>query len=231
MMNVFKPTFGVTVMTAILSQQNPSTQGLGVLSCPPQYGVNYNAGYVGFTYTTSNLVSRGIAYFTRWTKMHQISVSHALLVTGENQCIEAHAQGGVKRTNLDTYFEDEHCQIFFRKPLNLSPEIAARLVSTAEEHLGCGYDFNLIAAQLEANSLTGRLFRRLLGKSFEERVCQLKDHPERWICSELVAHCLDSQPEYLDTGVLANNDCTIDPQELFEDDLIFTAWHHTNPAS
>jgi hypothetical protein len=25
--------------------------------------------------------------------------------------------------------------------------------------------------------------------------------------------------------VLAYSDCTIDPQELFEDDLIFTAWH------
>ena len=212
-------------MSAVLSQQNTSTQDLGILSCPPQYGVNYGAGYVGFTYTNSNFISRGIAHFTRWTKMHQISVSHALLVTGENQCIEAHVQGGVKRANLDTYFDDEHCQIFFRKPINLSPELAASLVSTAEEHLGCSYDFALIAAQLQANSLTGRLLHRLLGRSFEERVCQLQHHPERWICSELVAHCLDSQPEYHDKGVLAYSDCTIDPQELFEDDLIFTAWH------
>jgi len=217
-------------MTATLSQQSPSSQGLGMLSCPPRYGENYGAGYIGFTYTNSNLISRGIAYFTRWTRMHDISVSHALLVTGENQCIEAHAQGGVKRTNLETYFEDEHCQIFFRKPKNLTPEIATRLVSSAEEHLGCGYDFALIAAQLEANSLAGHLLRRLFGRSFEEKVCQLKDHPERFICSELVAHCLDSQPEYHDKGVLTYSDCTIDPQELFEDDEIFTAWHKSNPT-
>jgi len=147
-----------------------------------------------------------------------------------SQCIEAHAQGGVKRTNLETYFDDEHCQIFFRKPQRLTPEIAARLISTAEEHLGCGYDFDLIVAQLEANSLTGRLLRRLFGRSFEEKVCQLKNHPDRMICSELVAHCLDSQSEYHDQGVLAYSDCTIDPQELFEDDVIFTPWHKTMPT-
>jgi hypothetical protein len=36
---------------------------------------------------------------------------------------------------------------------------------------------------------------------------------------------LDVQPEYHDTGVLLASAATIDPQELFEDDLLFTAWH------
>jgi hypothetical protein len=110
---------------------------------------------VGFTYTESNLISRGIAYVTRWTRMHQIKVSHALIVS----------------------------------------------------------------------NVTGQLLRRLLGKKVEELLCRLKDHPDRWICSELVAHCLDVQPEYHDTGVLLASAATIDPQELFEDDLLFTAWH------
>ena len=67
--------------------------------------------------------------------------------------------------------------------------------------------------------------RRLMGPRFEELICRMKDHPDRWICSELVAHCLDAQSEYHDKGVLTFSDATIDPQELFEDDRIFTAWH------
>lgn len=197
---------------------------LEIISRPPAYGVNYNAGYVGFTYTGSNIISQGIAYFTRWSQLHQIKVSHALLVSGDNECIEAHINGGVKRTPLSTYFDDEKCQIFFRKPNGLKPDLAQRIIATAEAQLGCAYDLDLITAQLESNSLTGRLLRRLLGPGVEERLCNLKNHPDRWICSELVAHCLDEQPEYHDKGVLVYNDATIDPQELFEDDIIFEAW-------
>lgn len=197
---------------------------LEIISSPPVYGENYKAGYVGFTYTGSNIISRGIAYFTRWSQMHQIKVSHALIVSGENECIEAHMNGGVKRTNLSTYFDDEKCQIFFRKPNGLTPDLAQRIISAAEAQLGCDYDIELITAQLESNSLTGRLLRRLLGPGVEDRLCKLKDHADRWICSELVAHCLDEQPKYHDKGVLIYNDATIDPQELFEDDVTFEAW-------
>lgn len=197
---------------------------LEIISCTPEYGVNYKAGYVGFTYTESNLISRGIAYFTRWSQMHQIKTSHALIVSGENECIEAHMNGGVKRTALATYFDDEKCQIFFRKPKALTPDLAQRIISAAEAQLGCSYDIDLIAAQLQSNTVTGRLLRRLLGPGVEERLCKLYDHPDRWICSELVAHCLDEQPEYHDKGVLVYNDATIDPQELFEDDGTFEVW-------
>lgn len=199
-------------------------EALEIISCPPEYGVNYNAGYVGFTYTGSSIISRGITYFTRWSQMHQIKVSHALIVSGENECIEARMNGGVKRTALSTYFDDEKCQIFFRKPNGLTPDLAARIISTAEAQLGCAYDIDLIRAQLQSNSLAGRLLRRLLGPGVEDQLCKLVDHADRWICSELVAHCLDEQPEYHDKGVLVYNDATIDPQELFEDDVTFEEW-------
>jgi hypothetical protein len=84
----------------------------------------------------------------------------------------------------------------------------------------------LIAGQLEGNLVLTNLLRRLNGRGFEEAVCRLKDHPDRWICSELAAHCLDQQPEYHDKGILNRSDATIDPQELFEDDELFTPWHH-----
>lgn len=212
----------MTVTAARPTEAN--RDALEIISCPPNYGVNYNAGYIGFTYTGSNIISKGIAYFTRWSQMHQIKVSHTLIVSGKNECIEAHMDGGVKRTPLSTYFDDEKCQIFFRKPNGLTPDLAQRMIKVAEAELGSAYDLDLIKAQLEINSLTGRLLRRLLGPGLEERLCQLHDHPDRWICSELVAHCLDEQPEYHDKGVLLCSDATIDPQELFEDDVTFEAW-------
>lgn len=213
----------MTVTAPRLSEAN--RDALEIISRPAAYGVNYKAGYVGFTYTKSNIISQGIVYFTRWSQMHQIKVSHALIVSGENECIEAHMEGGVKRTLLSTYFDDQKCQIFFRKPNGLTPDLASRIITAAEAQLGSAYDLELITAQLESNSLTGRMLRRLLGPAFEERICKLHDNPERWICSELVAHCLDAQPEFHDKGVLLNSDATIDPQELFEDDLIFEEWH------
>ncbi|MFN9548200.1 MAG: hypothetical protein ACK6AD_14240 [Cyanobacteriota bacterium] len=212
-------------MNATTTLHQPSEQRLDLVSHEPRYGENYGAGYVGFTYSQSNILSRGIAYFTRWQRMHDIKVSHTLVVTGENECIEAHMQGGVKRSKLDTYFHDEHCQIFFRKPNALTPPLAAAIIQAAEEHLGCAYDIDLIAAQLKVNSISGHFIRHRLLPNLEEAVCQRRDHLDRWICSELVAHCLDAQPEYHNKGVLAHSDATIDPQELFEDDLIFQAWH------
>jgi hypothetical protein len=218
-------------MTTATSLHHPSQHQLELVSQEPRYGVNYDAGYIGFTYTQSNIVSRGIAYFTRWTRMHDIKVSHALVVTGDNECIEAHMEGGVKRTKLDTYFHDEQCQIFFRKPKDLNTALAANIIKAAEEHLGCAYDIDLIAAQLKVNSVSGQLIRHLLLPNFEEDVCRRRDHLDRWICSELVAHCLDSQPEYHNKGGLVHSDATIDPQELFEDGQIFEPWHQPELAA
>ncbi|MFN9622646.1 MAG: hypothetical protein ACK587_07425 [Cyanobacteriota bacterium] len=219
----------MTAAATLLNQANP--EPLQLVSHVPNYGQNYGAGYIGFTYTQSNILSLGIAYFTRWTRMHDIKVSHALVVTGPNECIEAHMEGGVKRTTLDTYFNNPSCQIFFRKPVGLTPELAEGIIRAAEDHLGCAYDIDLIAAQLQVNSLTGQLIRHRLIPNLEETICQRRDHLDRWICSELVAHCLDSQPAYHDKGVLEHSDATIDPQELFEDDQIFATWRPGAPAA
>jgi hypothetical protein len=216
----------MTATTSRMQQENEEAPTLAFTSCEPVYGKNYGAGYVGFTYTGSNLISLGIAYVTRWSCMHDIHVSHALIVSGENECIEAHAQSGVRRAPLSSYFNDKHCQIFFRKPQDLTPELASRVIATAAEQLGCRYDLSLIAGHLQSNLLLANLVRRMYGSSYEEAVCRLKDHPDRWICSELVAHCLDQQPEYRDKGVLNRSNATIDPQELFEDNTTFTPWHH-----
>ena len=92
------------------------------------------------------------------------------------------------------------------------------------------YDHLLLAAQL----LEGSFLRRWIHSAFRENpdrfVGRLLNRDDRWICSELAAYCLDCQPEYADKGVLALPHYAIDPQELFEDQEIFAAWHN-EPAA
>ncbi len=202
-----------------------------VISLDPEYGKNYDIGYVGFTYSATNIISNGIAYFTRWARMSQIKTCHALLVTGENECIEAHAQGGVKKTPLSSYFNDEHTQIFFRKPIDLTDVIAKAIAITAEHELGCKYDIKLIGSQAFSNSHLGKLIKDIFGGKPEEIISKLVNNDNRWICSELVAYCLDEQPLYKGRGILGKPADTIDPQELFEDSIIFQPWINSINAS
>jgi len=102
---------------------------LEIVTLNPVYGVNYNKGYIGFTYDGTHPVGRGIAYFTKWDKMSNISATHALIVTGENTCIEANAGTNmVEENDLQPYFKPSNCQIFFRKPKDLTDNIAERIV-------------------------------------------------------------------------------------------------------
>lgn len=198
---------------------------LEISSQEPRYGENYARGYIGFTYYKTSLISRGITYFTRWDRMGDIRVSHALVVVGENECVEAHMQKGVVRSALSTYFNNSKCQIFFRKPVGLSPTIADRIVTAAEREVGKTYDRSLIISEAAKGTFLGYLINRKFGGSPDRLVSQLFNKDNRWICSELAAYVLDEQPEYKNKGCLSNPNETIDPQELFEDDVIFTPWH------
>jgi hypothetical protein len=67
-------------------------------------------------------------------------------------------------------------------------------------------------------------------EELEQNISKLLNNKERWICSELVAYCLD-QPPYEDKGILKDPWDTISPQELFEDPLgaLFEPWHEFHP--
>ncbi|HLF96763.1 MAG TPA: hypothetical protein VI457_06445 [Methylococcaceae bacterium] len=198
---------------------------LKISSIEPKFGDNYKAGYVGFTYQNISVACKGIAYMTRWARMSDIKVSHALLVTGENECIEARTQHGVVRSDLKKYFDNPHCQIFFRKPVALTAEIASKMNAVAGKEVGKKYDFNLIAAQALQGILVGKFVNTVFNGSPDRLVSKLLNNDDKWICSELVAYCLNEQPEYRDKGVLHSPTDTIDPQELFEDSVIFTPWN------
>jgi hypothetical protein len=196
---------------------------------PPTFGDNYKTGYIGFTHSSKSPVAAGISYFTRWSRLSDIHVSHVMVVTGENECVEALADKGVVKSPLQKYFDDPGTRIFFRKPRKLTAEIGARLAETALAQVGTKYDHLLLAAQL----LEGSFLRRWIYSAFRESpdhfVGRLLNRQDRWICSELAAYCLDAQPEYADKGVLAKPHYAIDPQELFEDADLFAAWKSEPP--
>jgi hypothetical protein len=126
--------------------------------------------------------------------------------------------------DLSEYFNDPHCQIFFRKPKGLTSDIAKKIVEKAEEQKGCKYDLDLIEHMVEVHSIVGWTINKLTRGGYENRITLAHEGDDKWICSELAAHCLDEQPEYKDKGILSKLDATIDPQELFEDQTIFEPW-------
>ncbi len=195
------------------------------ISCqPPVFGENYKAGYIGFTFNNASILSYGIAHFTRWARMSDIRVSHALVVTGDNECVEALIDQGVKKQPLSKYFDDPARQIFFRKPAQLTAEIAASIVKLAKSQVGNQYDTSLLAAQVAQGTFIGKLINKIYNGKPDLLLSKLLNNDDRWICSELAAYCLDEQPEYMDKGILSRPNETIDPQELFEDASIFAAW-------
>jgi hypothetical protein len=196
-----------------------------ITSLEPKFGENgnYNIGYIGFTYHSTNIISQGIAYFTRWHRLGEIKASHALIVTGENQCVEAHVETGVAQRDLKDYFDNEHCQIFFRKPKNLTPKIANNMARVADSQVGCQYDIDLIKRLMFAYTHLGWVINKITKDEFVKWLTRQHQGDDEWICSELAAYCLDEQPEYKDQDILSLPNTIITPQKLFES-KIFKAW-------
>lgn len=190
----------------------------------PQFHTTHDIGYIGFTYYKESFVSRGIAYFTKWSRMSDITVTHALIVTGENQCTEA-LFDGVQRSPLTKYFDDPKCAIFFRKPRAWTEDIGSRIAGVAQSQEGVKYEYGLIVADALKGTFLGHLIDGCFKGEKEDILTKFLNDDKGWICSELAAYALEAQPEYRDKGVLHRDCATINPQELFEDQVIFDPWH------
>ena len=197
---------------------------LCVQSLEPAYGENYKPGYIGFTHSGSSLLATGIAHITRWSRLSDIHVSHVLVVTGENECVEALGARGVVRSPLDKYFNDPKTQVFFRKPRKCSPALGQRIAEVAIAQVGTKYDTLLTAARVLERSYLRRWVLSHFRENREHFVGHLINRDARWICCELAAYCLDCQPEYADRGLLSRPHAAIDPQEFFEDPELFANW-------
>lgn len=197
----------------------------------PAFGVNYGRGYTGFTCPVRpGMLSKGIAYFTRFDKQSAITVTHALTVTGPDTCVEALADRGVVETTLSHYFDDPDVLIFFRKPRHLD-RVAERIISNAVyEHVGDPYDVSLIKAHALSGSFFGRLASLLSTGKTDAFVAWMLDNPGAWICSEYAAWALNKVPKLSGHGVLRYPAATINPQELFEDNQTYMPWNQGNGA-
>lgn len=189
----------------------------------PKFGENYDVGYIGFTFH-GDFISRGIAYFTRWSRLSDIPVAHALVVTGENECVEALINTGVTKTNLDKYFNNPKCKIFFRKPKRWNKKIGHEIADAALSKIGEAYDSFIIGLQALFGTILGKFLNFITFNNVEKFSSSSFENSSKWICSELVAYALDSCSRYQGKGVLTHPFSSITPQELFEDKVIFTAW-------
>lgn len=195
---------------------------MDVLNVKPEWGRNYERGFVGFMAAAGSILSGGIAYFTRWDRLSEIAVCHTFIVTGPDAIIEARLASGVDHAALSPLFKDCDRHVFFRKPAGWSPDIADDLCAHAEAHVGEDYDASLLAAHALRGTFLGRLLK------IHDAAPGLGDDPDEWICSELVAHVLDDHDAFRDRGCLALPNAIVNPQMLFEDDVVFEPWKDRN---
>jgi hypothetical protein len=127
-----------------------------------------------------SFISRGIRFFTQSFGEARSEVSHAGVVVEGGSIEQAkivEAAGRVaKRHLLPRYGKRSHTEVAFYRPLNLSPEQRAVIVSAAEDYVGRDYSYFKIVLHLLDWILQGAYFFRRLGG--------IDDYP---ICSWLVA--------------------------------------------
>jgi hypothetical protein len=179
---------------------------------------NYNSGYVGFSYRSTNLVSRGIAIFTRG-EYKGIVPSHAFYVVDSKKIIEATGEG-VHYTDINHYFDDPSIIVFFRRPRGLDSEKVRIMTEYADSIVGREYDYGLITHFV----LRYLLIDRLQNLPWLRKKPSLFDTPQNFICSEAVASILNQIPEYSNLLPLSEyHSSKIDPLQLFRGD-IFEPW-------
>ncbi len=108
----------------------------------------------------------------------------------------------------------------------MTEKIADNLEQAAAKEVGTTYDINLIASQAMQGTFVGKLINKVFKGKPDRIVSKLLNRDDRWICSELVAYCLNEQPAYRNKGILRHPSETIDPQELFEDAVVFEPWKY-----
>lgn len=199
-----------------------------IVSVKPEFGVNYKNGYIGFTFTDNSFISNGIAWFDRWEKgknsnLPDLNLSHAFIVSGRNECIEA-LDTGVTLSPLTKFFDDPHTHICFRKPLGLTEEIADRMLLDASRLLGSPYDFILVAGHAVSDSFGGKLLEEITNGKSRDLITWLFETKGKYICSELIAEIMRKRPEYGTKGVLSHPPYSLDPQRIFQDEIVFSTW-------
>lgn len=200
-------------------------------SVEPEYGLNYNAGYIGFVFYHDSIASQGMAYFSRWHKLVDIPVSHTLIVTSENTCVEAMPDQGVVQSRLDKYFNDRNTHIFFRKPKWIDETISKEIIRAAQAEIGAQYCNGLITTDALTCTFLGRIINDMTHNQLFDGLATALEKNGSFICSELAAHCLKSANSWRpfnQEGILARPASAITPQALFCDEKVFEQWKNVS---
>lgn len=188
----------------------------------PVWKKHYDKGWIGFNHDTSNPLSKGIAWATGWCRKHGLTVSHAFIVTGEDECVEAATGKGVVVSSLTKqYFKKFERRVVFRKPRGLTPEIADAIAADAHHEVGADFNYNAVGNLAANSTFTGWLLNQAFNGKVRDLTARLSDNAESFLCSELAAWCLQKHDRYNGIGVLKDHHSAISPQRLFGDDEIF----------
>lgn len=188
-----------------------------------KYGVDYKKGDIGFTFDKKSWISSGIAYFTRWQRSSNIKIDHAFIVIDDSTCIEALPGTGVAVKKLQDYLNNKNTIIFFRKLKGINESRADEIAKNAKAELGKKYANALLLVGVGRGSFPGHLIDKITHNKFFDKQSQLINKCKSFLCSGLVAHCLQKAKKwpYHNAGLLKRPASAITPQELFEDESIF----------
>jgi hypothetical protein len=144
------------------------------------------------------------------------------VVTGADECVEANLPAGVVATRLsEEYLRRDDRRVIYRKPRGLTAAAGRRVARRARAQVGAKFDYGAFAAAGLRGTFLGHLLDGLLGGKPRALAGRLLHQKGRWICSTLVAYCLNQEPHYRGQGVLSRPAGTVSPQELFEDEELF----------
>jgi hypothetical protein len=186
----------------------------------PEFGKDYDLGWVGFIHGPS-LLSAAISYITRRDKAGDTVVTHSFLVTGPDECVEANFPAGVVASGLAESYFDKDVGVIFRRPRGLTKAAARRVVKRAKAELGAPFDTVGMVAEGLGGTFLGHVLNAVFGDVPKKRAAELLHEKGKWVCCDLVIHCLQGEPKYRGKGVLAEPVGTVSPQTLFEDEGLF----------
>lgn len=184
--------------------------GQTLISVEPIWGKTYDIGFAGFTYHDESVLSSGIALFTALTS--KIKVSHMILVYDQDYCLSAEPSG-VEKKKLADYFDNEHCLIFFRKPVKWTPHRGELVVERAVERVGEKYDYGGLAAFFPRMLIP---IQRLFFKSWLKKKALLSAG-NAWFCSELCTDGFLAWNHWARSWLLSNyHPSKISPRAAFD---------------
>jgi hypothetical protein len=145
----------------------------------PRYGAHYLAGDVFFTWTPGSFLTHNIGLESA-AEAYEAGLAvptHCGLITGPDELIEAQAPV-VRRAPLAPLWASGRTFVVVRRPAGQTQAAVEASIALAEGLVGAAYDTWGLAGFTLSDSE-----RRGEGPNFLE-------NPEKWFCSELVAHVL-----------------------------------------